>query len=441
MTDAEAQAFTAVRARLLGGIGKAGKGYYAQAAFKVRPMAAEGLGTWAVDAHWRIYIDPANLPGGEAGWDVAQATEVFEHELNHLLRDHALRLEAHAGKDRDPQKSNIAADLEINDDLDPEGFVAEIGVTPAKYQLESNKTAEWYYDNLPQQDENDSENGGDGSQGDSDDNGGGKQSSKGQANCGSGAGGNPIDGELDPDDADAPGMSQGEANIVRKATAQAVKEHEQTHGRGTVAGGLSQWADAELAPPTVPWQRVLAAAVRRGVRIVAGQQNHTYTRMSRRSSAVPNVALPAMYSPKPRISVILDTSGSMSNSMVTEALSEIDGIAKALGCQGDDLTLIQVDAAVGSVKPWQGGKSVEINGRGGTDMRVGFDAAEELRNPSNVVICLTDGESPFPERRPRNGASVIVGIIGTPQQRAYNMEYVRNAMPWAQVVEIGNDKD
>jgi hypothetical protein len=303
MTDSEMQAFTAVRARLLGGIGKAGKGYYAQAAFKVRPMAAEGLGTWAVDAHWRIYVDPANLPGGEAGWNVAQATEVFEHELNHLLRDHALRMEAHGGKDRDLDKSNIAADLEINDDLDPEGFVADFGVTPAKYQLESNKTAEWYYDNLPQQDENDSENGGEGSQGDSDsdDNSGSKQSSKGKAQCGSGAGGNPIDGELDPDDADAPGMSQGEANVVRRATAQEVKAHEQTHGRGTVAGGLSQWADSELAPPTIPWQRVLAASIRRGAKIVAGQTNHTYTRMSRRSAAVPNVALPAMYSPKPRI--------------------------------------------------------------------------------------------------------------------------------------------
>jgi predicted metal-dependent peptidase len=131
----------------------------------------------------------------------------------------------------------------------------------------------------------------------------------------------------------------------------------------------------------------------------------------------------------------------MSNSMVTEALSEIDGIAKALGCQGDDLTLIQVDAAVGSVKPWKGAKSLSLQGRGGTDLRVGFDAAEEMRNPSNVIICLSDGETPWPERRPRNGASVIVGIIGTPQQRAWNIEGAKNAMPWAQVVEIGNDKD
>jgi len=37
--------------------------YLAHALFTVRPLAAEGLGTCAVDRGWRLYLDPATLAG------------------------------------------------------------------------------------------------------------------------------------------------------------------------------------------------------------------------------------------------------------------------------------------------------------------------------------------------------------------------------------------
>lgn len=439
-TDEEAKAFGAVRARLLGAIGPKAKGYYAEAAFRVKPMAAEGLNTWAVDKGWRMYVDTSCLPGGEKGWTVQQCESIFEHELNHLLRDHAIRMDVHAGKQRDPNRSNIATDLEINDDLEPDSFVAEIGLLPSKMELPDGKTAEWYYENLPQQESDDSEQSESGSEGgdDSDDGDDGTGNSKPKmGKCGSGAGGNPIDGELDSDDASAPGMSEGEAKIVRQATAQAIKQHEAQHGRGTVPGGLSEWADIELAPPTVPWQRILAASVRRGIRIAAGNTDHTYTRISRRSAANPGFTFPAMVSPKPSIAVILDTSGSMSKDMIVEALNEVQGIAKQMGCQGDDLTLVQVDAAVGSIKPFTDARKVELTGRGGTDMRVGFDAIGEMRKAPSVIVVLTDGETPWPTVQPKGVSAVVVGIIGDEARRAYSVETTTNEMPWAKVVEVG----
>jgi predicted metal-dependent peptidase len=430
MTDDEMRRFVAVRTRLLGGKSP----YYAKAAFSVRPVAAEGLGTWAVDKSWRMYVDPNNLPDGEAGWSVEDCTDVITHELNHLLRDHAQRMEMHGGKNRDGEKSNIATDLEINDDLDEDGFVATIGVTPKKYELESNKTAEWYYDNLPEQQSNQNGGEGEGQEGQ-----GGSGSGQGTPKCGSGGGGKPIEGELDADDSSvADGLSEGEAELARKATAQAVKEHVAQHGRGSAPGGLVEWAEVVLAPPTVPWQRVLAAAVRRGVRIAAGNQDHTYTRISRRASSVPDVALPAMFAPKPRIAVVLDTSGSMSKQMVDDALNEVNGISKQLGATNDELTLIQVDAAVGSIKPWTDIRKVELTGRGGTDMRVGIQAAAEMRTSPNVVIVLTDGETPWPDERPK-GMNLVVGVVSdSEQRRAWSVEAANNAMPWAQVVEVGD---
>jgi predicted metal-dependent peptidase len=130
----------------------------------------------------------------------------------------------------------------------------------------------------------------------------------------------------------------------------------------------------------------------------------------------------------------------MSDEMVREALSEIDAIAKQLGCRDDELTLIQVDAAVGSVKPWKGAKSLELTGRGGTDLRAATPAIEAMRTLPSVVVYLTDGETPWPDAKPK-GYTVVVGIIGDKARRAYNIEATKNEMPWAQVVEIGGDKD
>jgi len=438
LTREEEKTFSAVRARLLGGGGPASKGYYASAAFTVSPVAAEGLGTWACDKNWRLYVDPANLPGGEAGWDVAQCAEIFEHELNHLLRAHAERMDIHCGSMKNPQQANIATDLEINDDFPATGFLASIGVTPTKFGLENNKTAEWYFDNLPTAEQSPEDGDDDKQSGDGDGNGGATDGGSASPNCGSGSGGSPVEGELSEESDIAPAISGGKAEITRKSVAQSVKEHEQQHGRGTAPGGLSEWANIQLAPPTVPWQKVLAAEVRRGIRYVAGHQDYTYTRMSRRSSAAPGVALPAMHSPKPRIAVVVDTSGSMSMEMIHEALNEVRGIAAAAGCTGDDLTLIQVDSDVADVRPFTDARKVKVNGRGGTDMRVGVEAATKMKNRPSIIIVLTDGYTPWPTQRP-NKTALVAGIIGDSNSGSV-LENTRAAMPWARVVGVGGKR-
>lgn len=42
--------------------------YFMRALFAAQPVAAPGLGTFAVDAQWRLYLDPALLVGsGDCG--------------------------------------------------------------------------------------------------------------------------------------------------------------------------------------------------------------------------------------------------------------------------------------------------------------------------------------------------------------------------------------
>lgn len=443
MTDTEFNSLAAVRANLVGAVGGSSKAYYAPALYAMKPLAAEGLGTWAVDKAWRLYVDPNNLPGGSKGWSVTDCAEVLEHEINHLLRTHADRFET-LGASRDHDRWNIAGDLEINDDLPADGFVQGYGVTPAGEGLPEGKTAEWYYKHLPQQpgkpddggddpgDEGDGEGQGQGD-GDSGPGNGGKGRMGSQ--CGSGAG-SPIDGELAADDPSAPGVSAGEATVRRRAVAEQVRDHQSRHGRGTVPGHLSEWADVILTPPTIPWQQVLGAAVRHGATMTAGQTDYTYQRISRRASVSHGVVLPAMYSPKPRVAAVVDTSASMSTKDVHEALSEVQGISAQVGCQGPDLSLLLVDAAVASVEPVYDLSRVKVTGRGGTDMRVGIEAALELRERPNVLVILTDGGTPWPSEQPQ-GVHVVIALVG--KWGRQHEQITREAMPWAEVVLVGDD--
>lgn len=111
--------------------------YYARALFALVPVAAVGLGTFAVDKHWRLYIDP-NMLGTAEGWDIPTAGAVLVHEVGHVLRHHGDRAEAmDAPVDR--AAFNVAADAEINDDLLaaglrlPEGVITPAAIDPGAW--------------------------------------------------------------------------------------------------------------------------------------------------------------------------------------------------------------------------------------------------------------------------------------------------------------------
>jgi len=60
--------------------------YLSSALMALHPIKVQGLGTYAVDKHWRLYWD-------ETQWDVDQMSEVLVHEVWHLLRKHCHRAE------------------------------------------------------------------------------------------------------------------------------------------------------------------------------------------------------------------------------------------------------------------------------------------------------------------------------------------------------------
>lgn len=115
--------------------------YLAHALFAAQPVAAEGLGTFAVDRGWRLYLDPVKL----AGWGPALGGGVLVHEIGHLLRAHAERADA-LGADYNHQRWNLGCDAAINDDLVAAGIQLPVGaVTPGVLGLQDGGIEEAYY--------------------------------------------------------------------------------------------------------------------------------------------------------------------------------------------------------------------------------------------------------------------------------------------------------
>ena len=271
--------------------------------------------------------------------------------------------------------ANIAEDCEINDDLEEEKIkLPPVDyATPAKYGLKPNDLWENYYHELLK---------------------GAKVerfSICGEGGCGSCADGQGRPYELARGDKEAPGISEAEGELVIRKTAADVQEYART--RGTVPASLKRWAD-NLLTPQVPWQRVLASAIRRSLAITMGATDYSYQRANRRNGEA--FILPGMVQPVPNVAVIGDTSGSMGEGELRKiVLTELKGICRAIG--RGSLTFLDVDAEVHGVQRVQSERQVKLRGGGGTDIRVGIDRACELRPKPSLIVVLTDGATPWPD--------------------------------------------
>ncbi|WP_292981036.1 VWA-like domain-containing protein [Mycobacterium sp.] len=395
--------------------------YFARALFALVPVAEPGLNTFAVDKFWRLYVDPEML-GGDGGWTISQAGVVLLHEVSHVLREHGVRAET-VDSVVHHKLWNYAADAEINDDLIAAGLALPgRPITPARLGCEDGHAAEVYYRHLvpPGTPPPDSQDGdGSGGSGDDDD---GEDEGYG---CGSGAGDDPVPGEL-PAAADlgsGTGISSAAADLVRIAVARAVQQEIQHGGagRGTMPAGLVRWAAHQLTPAVVPWPKVLRAAVRRAVEDQQGQVHHSWRRPNRR--APKGVLLPTLRAPKIAVDLIFDTSASVGDADLAAAYSETRAVLRRTGAT---VRMLCCDAAATEARPVRSLSDVTLVGGGGTDMRVGIEAALAARPKANVLVLFTDGGTPWPERR--LPVPMIVALIGA--------HAVDTAPAWAKTVRV-----
>ncbi|SCL28425.1 Predicted metal-dependent peptidase [Micromonospora pallida] len=365
--------------------------YLATALYSVTVVESPHVPTMGVDRHWRCYVSPGfvdRLP-------VAQLAAVWIHEVAHLLRDHHGRADRlPVGQRRDHHRVNVAQDCEINDDLLADRLPLPADrIEPKTFGLPAGLLFEAYLPLLPARVCGGAHGCGPGEH----------DCAAGGHDCGSGAHG--VDRPWEQ--GGSGGVSAVEAGAIRRETAHAVRAH--VRARGTVAAGWERWA-AQVLEPRVDWRRALTGAVREAAAWAIGAVDYTYQRPSRRAAAMRRVVLPSLRQPVPRVAIVVDTSGSMGDAQLAAALAEVSGVLRAVGVGGNRVTVLSCDAAVHVVRRVHTVGEVRLAGGGGTDMRVGIEAA--LRDRPHIVVVLTDGLTPWPAA-PLESTRVIAGLIGT----------------------------
>ncbi|MBQ7500535.1 MAG: hypothetical protein IJT91_06540 [Clostridia bacterium] len=108
---------------------------------------------------------------------------------------------------------------------------------------------------------------------------------------------------------------------------------------------------------------------------------------------------------------MIDTSGSMSDDMITAAFSEIKGAIDQFSGKLEGL-LGFFDAAIIEPKPFSSFEEfwlIKAAGGGGTDFQIIFEyVAQHMEDePPASIIILTDGYAPFPKEELANGIPVL----------------------------------
>ena len=161
------------------------------------------------------------------------------------------------------------------------------------------------------------------------------------------------------------------------------------------AGQLPGWVEnfvANLTKPKYDWKRLLCLTMQSCIK-----KSFTWKRPNRRTIAI-NVITPGKLPELPEAIVYIDTSGSISDNDMNEALSEVMGILSVTCGKG---TLILGDAEVyyfGEMTK-NSIKKLPVQ-RGGTDFVCVFERIKKEKLKPKVFVGFSDLCGPFPSEAP-----------------------------------------
>lgn len=296
---------------------------------------------------------------------------LLHHELLHIVFFHLLRHDEFENQ----MIANIAMDIEINQFIDkqylpPGGMTLE---TFADLNLEPKKGTRYYYDKLQQAANNSPKI---------------KIVMEAMTNGDTHDG----DGDLVPnhDWEEFDNLSDTEKKLLGAQIDHHLKEIvNQIKGRGTVPGELKDYIDNlfKVEPPKFDWKGY--------VRRFAGGSSKVYTKKMQRKENKRFVEDAGLKIKKKRhLLVAIDTSGSVSDGELKEFMNEVHHIYKT----GSDVSILQCDTDVRSVKPFKPSDKIEIHGRGGTDFQPIINYTNNHTSVYTGLIVFTDGEAPAPSK-------------------------------------------
>ena len=294
---------------------------------------------------------------------------LLKHELLHIAFGHLTMRDSYPDK----KLFNIAADLEINQHIDPL-WLPEGGITMNSFPeltLPRKAGTKKYYELLQEE----QEKGEDAAQS--------LQDMMGEG-----------EGMPNHDWGDFENLSEAEAKLIEKQVHHQLTSvaEEIEKSCGSIPGELSGLIERlrHVEPAKFDWKGYLRRFV--------GSSIKSYTRVLRRkyNKRYPdNPGLKIKY--RNSALVAIDTSGSVSDAEVKEFLNEIHHINKT----GTYIDIIQCDTKIQDVSPFNPKAEFKIHGRGGTSFQPVIDYYNDNRRKYTTLIYLTDGEAHPPENCPK----------------------------------------
>lgn len=288
------------------------------------------------------------------------------HEMLHVMFDHI----GERGKDLNMQIANIAMDVAINQMIDKHLLPPE-GLLPEMYGLPENLAFEPYYLELMQKAKENSKNG----------------KGKGEGKGGFGLEGSPLDNHDFFENETVGGVDA--QKIIAEAIQGAMDECKQNFP-GSVPMEISRMLDEFRKKAKVNWKAELRKFIGRNL---SDHAESTRTRPNRR------LGLAAMGKRReyvPKILVLGDWSGSVSDEMACECLDELKGILKSVGSEKTDVAFFDTEI-VDKCKLNSFSKLPPRSRSGGTSFKVAFEYAHEVK--PDLLIMLTDAGDSMPDIR------------------------------------------
>ncbi len=414
---------------------------YRHGLMSVTLVCEPACGTAAADRHGRVYFNPYFIDQME----VEHAAFIWVHELSHILWRHCQRSKE-IGADQTQELAdvaNYAMDARIHEDmfldrrLPPppqdviklctltnlnlprggaweEDFVTLLGRRQQGLMFNGQPFgAPGYSDTL--------ERGSDGTEG--------TEGDKGENGTGAGAaaeeGGNEsgnVMGPLRPtsgsgssgrgrkweqgDATTESGMSEAELEEMRKQIARDIEERQRS--RGNVGANMLRWADTTLRKRINPMSVLRQLLTQMCGEIVSGNAEATYSRLNRRSEAFQDdFVRPGNRSHLPKLEIVFDTSGSMTDEDISIGATAIEPVLKSFRrlqvTSGDVRTC--ASEAITVVK-----RKLQLGGGGGTDMARILEEIRERKSTDrpDIVLLVTDGYTPWPEKKIKEFRVIVI---------------------------------
>lgn len=300
-----------------------------------------------------------------------QAEFGFAHEVLHNVFDHMGRRE-----NRDPQLSNIAADYAANQILKDE----RIGEVPDWIKIfQDNKYRGWSYEQIYEELESKAikinindlgellDEHLDGDEGEGDGDGDGDEENKGKGR---------------------PKLTAEEKKQIRDEIKEAMVAAAQSAGAGKVPAGIARMIQS-FTEPKMDWRQML----RMNIQSIF-KSNFSFTRPNRKSQHC-GAVLPGMMNEETiDVSVCIDMSGSISDKMAKDFISEVKGIMEEY--KDFKLDLWCFDTEIYNYQKFTGDTADDINeykcmGGGGTDFDVNYQFMKDNDIQPKKFIMFTDG--------------------------------------------------